>query len=70
MAGTFLGGVTLSALGLEDFLSSLGVAGRSLVERRHCWSSCGEDDVESYGETKKRTKGARESQKKRTRGTL
>ena len=35
MAGTFLDGVALSALGLKDFLSGLDDAGRCLIEGRH-----------------------------------
>jgi len=35
VAGALLDGVALRALGLEDFLAGLGVAGGSLRERRH-----------------------------------
>jgi hypothetical protein len=35
VAGAFVDGVALRALGLEDLLSGLGVAGGSLRERRH-----------------------------------
>jgi len=35
VTGTFFGGVTLSALHLEDFLAGLDIARRSLIEGRH-----------------------------------
>ena len=35
VTGAFLDGVALSALGLEDLLSGLCIAGRCLIKRRH-----------------------------------
>jgi len=35
VAGAFVDGVALSALGFEDLLAGGGVSGRSFIERRH-----------------------------------
>lgn len=41
VTSTFIDGVALSALSLEDLLSSLGIAGRCLAKRRHFGISSG-----------------------------